>query len=130
MNLVLSESNVVPFDWKGEGADVDAVTKEFPALDDDVVDMDIEIVEETEVCVVPELVEVVVEELFDRAAFIITSAAFSAMMKIGAWMKLPGIFGNTDASTTRRFCTPLTWRFVSSTAIGSSSAPIGQVHEA
>ena len=34
------------------------------------------------------------------------SAAFSLIMKIGATMKYPGIFGKTDASTTRSPSTP------------------------
>ena len=45
-------------------------------------------------------------------------------------MKKPGIFGNTEASTTRRFSTPRTRKSLSSTAFSSSSVPIGHVHEA
>jgi hypothetical protein len=42
----------------------------------------------------------------------------------------PGILGNTDAWTTRRFAVFRTKKRVSRTAFGSSSAPIGHVHEA
>lgn len=54
----------------------------------------------------------------------IESAAFSAIMSVEA-LRLPlTILGNTDASTIRRLSTPKTRVCASTTAIGSSSAPI------
>src|SRR5665811_1460264 len=44
-------------------------------------------------------------------------------------MKKPGIFGKTDASTTRRFVVPCTWKSLVSTPL-RSFGPIGHVHDA
>ena len=58
-----------------------------------------------------------------------TSAAFSPTTYVDRSVKVPGIFGYTDASTTRRDSTPRTRKLESSTAIGSPSAPMAHVHE-
>lgn len=106
------------------------VVETVPPVVDVVVTVLVEFV--IDVVDVEDVTEVVVVfvPLFALAACIITSAAFSAMIMIGAWMKEPGILGKTDASTTRRPLTPLTSKLVFNTAIASSSAPIGFVHEA
>lgn len=51
-------------------------------------------------------------------------------MYVETAVKVPGILGNTDASTTLKPATPLTLKLESSTAFGSLSAPMGQVEEA
>ena len=58
------------------------------------------------------------------------SAIFSAVIKVGKFVLAQGTTGNTEASTTRRPCTPLTRPWVSTTAIGSSARPMRQVQEA
>lgn len=106
-----------------EADPVDVVSEDDEVKDTEVLDVSVE-------DIVDDIVEDVVLDVLALAAFMITSAAFSAMMKIGAWMNVPGIRGNTDASTTRRPFTPLTSKFEFRTAIGSLSAPIGHVQEA
>lgn len=58
-----------------------------------------------------------------------TSAAFSLNMYIGTATKNPGMAGKAEASTTRKLVTPRTRKRESSTAFGSSSAPIGHEHD-
>jgi hypothetical protein len=50
-------------------------------------------------------------------------------MYVDRRVKVPGILGYTEASTTRRPETPRTRKLESSTAMGSPSAPMAHVHE-
>jgi hypothetical protein len=59
-----------------------------------------------------------------------TSLAFSLIMQTAEARNVPGMRGNTDASTTRRPETPRTRKSPSSTALGSWSGPIAQLQEA
>lgn len=57
------------------------------------------------------------------------SAAFSAIMMVGAFRLPLTMLGMMEASTTRSPSTPRTRVFESTTAIGSDGAPILQVQE-
>src|SRR5262245_29223943 len=61
---------------------------------------------------------------------IIAAEIFSAVMSVGKLVLAQGTTGNTEASTTRRLCTPLTRPWVSTTDLGSSGRPMRQEQEA
>jgi len=65
------------------------------------------------------------QEAGNQVAVRIISAAFSAIIYTGAFVFPDTILGMMDASTTRRFSIPCTFREESTTAIGSF--PILQV---
>ena len=60
----------------------------------------------------------------------ITSLAFSLTMYTADAIKNPGIFGNTEASTTLRLRVPWTRKRLSITALGSLAGPILHVQDA